>query len=191
MMDEILPEGEWHWRDERGWLVLNDIGNKVRRAQVEECKQARDDKRTADGHPTRWKQSATELAAYCDLTKQDKSFRARFANTNIIFDTIPDGRKQALGKKTHQEKEAVEKCSLCTQKDSHWHRLFLCDKPEFKLIREKANKLQLDAVAKIKNGLLACDGWIDEFASAVVRVSWNNPCDPERLWTGNWDADTI
>ena len=36
IMDEILPEGEWHWRDERGWLVLNDIGNKVRRARVEE-----------------------------------------------------------------------------------------------------------------------------------------------------------
>jgi hypothetical protein len=41
------------------------------------------------------------------------------------------------------------------RKDSQWHRLFLCDKTEFKLIREKAHKLQLDAVA---NGLLAGDG---------------------------------
>jgi hypothetical protein len=33
IMDEISPEEEWHCRDERGWLVLNDIGNKVRRAR--------------------------------------------------------------------------------------------------------------------------------------------------------------
>ena len=52
-MDEILPEREWYWRDARGWLVLNDIGNKVRRARVEEYKQARDDKRTADNRPPR------------------------------------------------------------------------------------------------------------------------------------------
>jgi hypothetical protein len=57
----------------------------------------------------------------------------------------------------------MEKCPLCAQKDSQWHRRFLCDKPEFKLIREKAHKLQLDEVAKIKSGLLAGDGWIDEF----------------------------
>jgi hypothetical protein len=65
----------------------------------------------------------------------------------------------------------VEKCQLCAQKVSQWHRLFLCDKPEFKLIREKADKLQMDAVAKIQNGLLAGDGWIDEFDSTVIRVS--------------------
>jgi hypothetical protein len=170
-MDEILPEGEWHWRDERGWLVLNDIRNKVRRARGEEYKQARDDKRTAAGRLPRWKNSAAELAAYCDPTKQDKSFRARFANTNAIFDTIPDGWKQALEKKTRQEKEAVENCPLCAQKDSQWHRLFLSDKPKFKLIQEKAHKLQLDKVAKTKSGLLADDGWIDVFTSAVVRVS--------------------
>jgi hypothetical protein len=76
----------------------------------------------------------------------------------------------------------VEKCPLCAQKDSQWHRLFLCDKSEFKLIREKAHKLQQDEVAKIKSGLLAGNGCIKELASAVVRVSWNNPCDPKRLW---------
>jgi hypothetical protein len=32
IMDEIIPEGKWHWRDARGWLVHNDIGNKVTRA---------------------------------------------------------------------------------------------------------------------------------------------------------------
>jgi hypothetical protein len=55
----------------------------------------------------------------------------------------------------------VEKCLLYAQRDSQWHRLFLCDKPEFIIIREKAHKLQLDAVAKIKSGLLAGDGWIN------------------------------
>jgi hypothetical protein len=76
-----------------------------------------------------------------------------------------------LEKKTHQEKEAVEKCLLYAQKDSQWHRLILSDKPEFKGIWERAHNLQLDEVAKIKSGLLAGDGWIDEFTSAVVRVS--------------------
>jgi hypothetical protein len=65
----------------------------------------------------------------------------------------------------------VEKCPLSAQKDSQWLRLFLRDKPEFELISEKAHKLQLDVVTKIKNGLLAGDGWIDELVSAVVRVS--------------------
>jgi hypothetical protein len=131
VMDKILPVGEWHWRDGRGWLVLNDFGNKVRRARVGEYKQACDDKRTADGRPPCWKQSATEIAAYCDPTKQDKSFRARFANTNVIFDTIPDGRKQALGKKTRQEKEAVEKCPLCAQKVSHGTGFFYATNQNF------------------------------------------------------------
>jgi hypothetical protein len=191
IMDEILPEGEWHWRDESGRLALNDIGSRVRRSRGDTYKKARDDKRTADGRPPFWQLAASELAAYCDPTKHDKSFRARFANTNVIFDTIPDGRKQALGKKTRLEKEAVEKCPICEQKDSQWHRLFICDRPEFKDIREKAHKLQLDEVTKIKGTLAPGESWIDEFASATVRVSWNNPCEPERLWTGNWDSDTI
>jgi hypothetical protein len=79
---------------------------------VEESKQVYDNKCTADGRPTRWKQSATELAEYRGPTKQGKSF------TNIIFDTLPDNQKKAFGKKTHQDKEAVEKCPLCAQKDS-------------------------------------------------------------------------
>jgi hypothetical protein len=104
IMDEILPLGSWHWRDDSGKLVMSGIKERVMRLSDEKYKQARDDNRAAEGRPPRWVGTATELAAYCVPNKSDKSFRARFAATNAIFDTIPDGRKQALGKKTPQEK---------------------------------------------------------------------------------------
>jgi hypothetical protein len=80
------------------------------------------------------------LAAYCVPNKSDKSFWARFAATNAIFDTIPDGRKQALGKKTPQEKLEASKCPICGKQDSQKHRYLDCRRPEFEEIREKAHK---------------------------------------------------
>ena len=97
IMDEILPLGSWHWRDECGKLVMSGIKDRVARLRGDKYKQARDDKRAAEGRPPRWVGTATELAAYCVPNKSDKSLRARFATTDSIFDTIPDGRKQALG----------------------------------------------------------------------------------------------
>jgi hypothetical protein len=111
-------------------------------------KKARDDnsKRAAEDRP----QDDTELAAYCGPNKSDKLFRACFAATNAIFGTIPDGRKQALGKKTPQEKLEAKKCPVCGQQDSQRHRYLECRHADFEEIRQKAHKLQLDVVDKIR-----------------------------------------
>jgi hypothetical protein len=94
------------------------IKERVKRLRGEKYKQARDDKRAAEGRPPRWVGTATELAAHCFPNKSDKPFRARFTATNAIFDTIPDGRKQALGKKTPQDKLEAGKCPVCGKQDS-------------------------------------------------------------------------
>jgi hypothetical protein len=129
------------------------------------------------------------LAAYCVPNKSDKSFRACFAATNAIFDTIPDGRKQALGKKTPQEKLEAGKCLVCGRQDSQKHRYLDCRRPEFKEIREKAHKLQLDEVDKIRHNISAGEGHLLRFASNVVRSAWQSPVDPERLHT--WNEGTL
>jgi hypothetical protein len=67
IMDEILPLGSWHWRDECGKLVMSGIKERVMRLRGKKYKQARDDKRAAEGRPPRWVGTATELAAYCVL----------------------------------------------------------------------------------------------------------------------------
>jgi hypothetical protein len=112
------------------------------------------------------------LAAYCVPNKSDKSFRARFAATNAIFDTIPDGRKLALGKKTPQEKLEAGKCPICGKQDFQKHRYLECCRPEFEESREKAHKLQLDEVDKIRRNISAGEGYLLRFASNVVRSAW-------------------
>jgi hypothetical protein len=131
------------------------------------------------------------LAAYCVPNKSDTSFRARFAATNAIFDTIPDGRKQALGKKTPQEKLKAGKCPVCGKHDSQKHCYLDCSRPEFEEIREKAHKLQLDEVDKIRRNLSASEGHLLRFVSNVVRPAWHSPVDPERLWLDTWNEDTL
>ena len=51
IMDEILVLGSWHWRDKSGKLVMSGIKERVMRLRGEKYKQARDDKRAAEGRP--------------------------------------------------------------------------------------------------------------------------------------------
>jgi hypothetical protein len=162
------------------------------RLRGEKYKQARNDKRAVEGHLPRWVGTATELAAYCvPANKSDKSFWARFAAANAIFDTIPDGRKQALEKEAPQEKLEVDKCPICGKQDFQKHCYLDCRRPEFEEIREKAHKLQLDEVSKIRRNISAGEGHLLHFASNVVRSAWLSPVDPERLWLGTWNEDTL
>jgi hypothetical protein len=131
------------------------------------------------------------LAAYCVPNKSDKSLRARFATTNSIFDTIPDGRKQALGKKTPQEKLEAGKCPICGQQDSQRHRYLDYPHRDFAGIRERAHKLQLDAVDKVRTNLPRGKDHLARLAYGIVRSAWNSPVDPERLWLGTWNLDTL
>jgi hypothetical protein len=114
---------------------MSGIKERVMRLRGDKCKTARDDKRAAEGRPFRWVGTATELAAYCVPNKSDKSFRACFAATNTIFDTIPDGRKQALGKKTPQEKLETGKCPVCGKPDSQRHCYLECRHADFEEIK--------------------------------------------------------
>jgi hypothetical protein len=191
IMDEILPIGSWHWRDTEGKLVMSGISTRVASKRGEKYKQARDDKRVAEGRPRRWVGTATELAASCVPDRSNKSFHSRFAATNSIFDTIPDGRKQALGKKTPQEKIDANKCPVCGKPDSQRHRYLHCPHAEFTDIRQRAHKLQLDAVDKIRKNLTTGQSHLLHFASNIVRAAWKSPVDPERLWLGTWNEDTL
>jgi hypothetical protein len=169
---------------------MSSIKDRVMRTRAEKYKQVRDDKRVAEGRPPRWVGTATELAAYCVPNKSDKSFHARFRNTNTIYDTIPDGRKQALRKKTLQEKKEAGKCPICGGEDSQGHRYLRCQHAEFVGIREHAHKLQGDAIEKLRStdGIKATHL---TFASGIMRIAWTSPVDPERLWNGTWNEDTL
>jgi hypothetical protein len=49
IMDEILPMGCWHWRDECGKLVMSGIKDRVARRRGDKYNYAREDKRAAEG----------------------------------------------------------------------------------------------------------------------------------------------
>ena len=71
------------------------------------------------------------------------------------------------------------------------HRYLDCCRPECEEIRQKAHKLQLDEVDKIKHNISASEGHLLRFASNVVRSAWHSSVDPERLWLGTWNEGTL
>jgi hypothetical protein len=125
------------------------------------------------------------------LTTRCKRKRARFTVTNAIFDTIPDGRKQALGKKTPQEKLEAGKCPVCGQQDSQKHRYLDSPHLEFAEVGERVHKLQPDEVEKIRHNLSAGEIHLLLYASNVVRSAWHSPVDRERQWLGTWNEGTL
>jgi hypothetical protein len=46
-------------------------------------------------------------------------------------------------------------------------------------------------VDKIRRNISASEGHLLRFASNVVRSAWLSPVDPERLWLGTWNEDTL
>jgi hypothetical protein len=66
-----------------------------------------------------------------------------------------------------------------------------CPHRDFAGIRERAHKLQLDAMDKIKTNLPRGKVHLARFAHGIVRSAWNSPVDPERLWLGTWNLDTL
>jgi hypothetical protein len=62
---------------------------------------------------------------------------------------------------------------------------------EFEEIRQKAHKLQLNEVNKIRHNISAGEDHLLHFASNVVHSACHSPVDPERLWLGTWNEDTL
>jgi hypothetical protein len=57
------------------------------------------------------------------------------------------------GTRTPQKKLEAGKFPVCGQQDSEKHRYLVCGRPEFEEIMQKAHKLQLDEVDKIRHNL--------------------------------------
>jgi hypothetical protein len=85
----------------------------------------------------------------------------------------------------------AEKRPVRGKQDSQKHRYLACRRPEFEKIREKAHKLQLHEVDKIRRNVSTGESHILRFASNIFRSAWKFPVDPDHLWLGTWNNNTL
>jgi hypothetical protein len=80
--------------------------------------------------------------------------------------------------------------TLPRKPSSQNHRYLRCQHVEFKETRERAHKLQTDEILKLKGAPDIKESHL-VFASGIIRTAWTTSVEPERLWNGTWNEDTL